>query len=100
MAKIDVGAGGIRVQGQRNICLGLRPIEVLFEDCGPRRDKSRKRFVRVLFNRLSRIVFGKPQRVIRIVTPTTEIYLTFLTPEEKRAVMFGVQQGSLEESQV
>jgi hypothetical protein len=31
---------------------------------------------------------------------TTEIYVAFLTPEEKRVVMFGVQEESLKESQV
>ena len=69
-AKTGVGYSEIRIKGQRNIGLGLRPIEVLFEDCGQRRDKSRKRFVRVLFDRLFRVVFGKPQRDIRIITPT------------------------------
>ena len=56
-AKTGVGSREIRVQGQRNIYLGLCPIEVLFENRGPRRDKSGKRFVRVLFDRLFRIVF-------------------------------------------
>src|SRR5271168_1833736 len=69
MTKNDVGARVIRVQGQRDICLGFRAIEVFFEDCGPRRDKSRKRFVRVLFERLFRMVFGEPKRGIWIITP-------------------------------
>jgi integrase/recombinase XerD len=47
-----------------------------------------------------RSIYDLQQRLGHTSIRTTEIYLTFLTPEEKRAVMFGVQQGSLKESQV
>jgi integrase/recombinase XerD len=47
-----------------------------------------------------RSIYDLQQRLGHASIRTTEIYLTFLTPEEKRAVMFGVQQGSLKESQV
>ena len=40
------------------------------------------------------------QRLGHASIKTTEIYLAFLTPEEKRAVMFGMQNESLKESQV
>ena len=58
-AETVVSESVIRVEGHRDLCLGLRPIEVLLEDCGPRRDKSRKRFFRVLFDRLFRVPLGK-----------------------------------------
>ena len=68
MAKDYVGSGGIRIQSQRFVCLGFRPIEVL-EDCGPRRDKSRKWFVGILFNRQFRILLRKRQRGVWIIAP-------------------------------
>jgi integrase/recombinase XerD len=47
-----------------------------------------------------RSIYDLQQRLGHTSIRTTEIYLTFLTPEERRVVMFGVQQGSLKESQV
>ena len=47
-----------------------------------------------------RSIYDLQQRLGHTSIRTTEIYLTFLTPEEKRAVMFGVQERSQNESQV
>ena len=47
-----------------------------------------------------RSIYDLQQRLGHASIKTTEIYLSFLTPEEKRAAMFGVQQESLKESQV
>jgi integrase/recombinase XerD len=47
-----------------------------------------------------RSIYDLQQRLGHSSIKTTEIYLAFLTPEEKRAVMFGLQDQSLKESQV
>jgi integrase/recombinase XerD len=47
-----------------------------------------------------RSIYDLQQRLGHSSIKTTEIYLAFLTPEEKRAVMFGLQEESLKESQV
>jgi len=57
-AKNVVGHSEIRIERQRNVDLGLRPIEVPIECCGHRRDNSCQRFGRVLFDRLFSVSFG------------------------------------------
>jgi len=47
-----------------------------------------------------RSIYDLQQRLGHASIQTTEIYLKFLTPEEARAVMFGVRNESLKESQV
>jgi uncharacterized SAM-binding protein YcdF (DUF218 family) len=68
-AKNVVGHSEIRIERQRYVDLGLRPIQVPTECCGHRRDNSRERLVRVLFDRLFSVSFGQPQRAIRIIAP-------------------------------
>jgi hypothetical protein len=69
-AKSVVGHGEIRIEGQRVLCLGFRPIEVLFVYCGPRRYKSRQRFFRILFDRLFRVSLAELQRAFRVIAST------------------------------